>query len=552
MVGTALGVAGSGFLGCLAKTDQTQDSTSNLIIATIEGHDITLSQIEQQSQQMRAQYGGFSNPSIDFDILTTAIRTSIASIVVSGIAAQRGLVITDEKAIALTSDEIDKSIATFRQQAQTANQLKAGASEQEFQDFFKKLQGKTTAEIKAQGLDKFKSDLADPAKRETLLAGYYQQMLTEDFYTKTIVTEEEVKQSYDAFMVKSIRFDKTGTPEQKKAEADKALAEIKGGADFDVVIKKYMTTPAKDASRQTRDSIINDKSLAPIANLKSGQISEVSVVFGTPIIFKLVEIKSELPKDFVASKALYTDTFRRKKATNDLRNTITKAAESAKIVWKSPGYELVHKLTLISTDPDKTDEETKIALQSIVAAQVDLIKDPAGQLPTVLAKFIAAEQLSSLMTPQERVAFLQTHAMIILDVLNTTESMELRFRLVDLYDKANDLPGLASALKTAATNNTGFEPSNDSYFMQINKTLTELEKAKRIDATSAQEIRDILVAWSQNKADADVEKKEQTTSLDDFTIDPKTGKTLKQLTEEAAKKALDEANKPEDAPKKGG
>lgn len=546
MVASAIGLSASGFFGCFAPNRVGDTGQNDPLIAVIDGQDLTQVQLNRNIEEARKQFGQFgplNDPFFDYQILAAAIRTSVAQRVITALATSRGLALTDDQVVAMASTEIDNALTQFRAQAQAGGELKAGATEQEFQEYFKSKQGATTSDFKNSRLEDLKESLTEPNRRSAIVAAYFQQILQNDYFTKTLVTDEEVKKSYDVYLVKSIVFDKAGLSEdQRKKDADAALAEINGGGDFDSVAKKHMTAPAKDPARFGRASIDSNEALKPILALKPGETSAVTIAFGTPRIFRLVEIKSEVPEDFEASKTLYTDTYRRQKATQDMQATLTKGIDEAKIEWKSPGYGLVHRLAMASAKPDSPAETVKSELKAIIATAPDLVNDLVGVHPARLARYMAAQQLESMLEGDEKTAFLATKAEVVLDLLTTSESTDLRLELVEIYDQTKNTQAMIDALKTAALNNTGFEPQNVDAFNRIHEKIVKLETDKKIDATAAQEIRTILNDWSARKLEVDTAQQEATKELDQFTIDPATGKPKADAAKEAADAALKKAN----------
>ncbi len=545
MVASAIGVSISGLLVCAGGDRTSQTGQADFVVGTIDGQELTMAQIDIQIQAARGQSGQVSDPFSEYQILAGALQTSVAQLVITSLAVARNVVITDEQAVAMASSEVDAALTQFRSRAQAGGVLKPGATEQEFQEFFKSQQGMTTAEFKEGRINDMKKGLAEPVRRGGILAAYYQQALQNDYYTKTLVTDDEVKKSYDAFMVKSISFDRAGlSDDQRKKDAATARAEIIGGADFDAVMKKYMTTQAKEPTKIPRASLESTEPMKPILALAPGGVSEVIDSFGVPRIYKLVEIKSELPKDFEASKTLFSDTYRRQKAMQEMQKVLMEAIKTAKIEWKSAGFGLVYKVAAISSQADLSNAAVKAELQSVVAVVTDPVIDPYGLQPARLARYLAAEQLNSIFDEKERVAFLPKYAEIVLDILATTENIDLRLRLADTYEQLGNKVAMTDALKSAAINNSGFEESNTDAFNRIHTKVTKLEVEKKIDPADAQQIRTILNEWSARKMEADALQQKSTTDLDQFNIDPATGKPLPSPADEAAKKILDQANKP--------
>lgn len=548
MVLSAIGVSAAGFFGLFSARGQGQGENPALAqeIFSVDGQPVTLGQLNAQIDGVRQQFGSISEPAFDFQFMAAAVRSLIDQSVMANMAAARGVAVNDELVLSMASDQLDQSINQFRATSISSGDLKADATEAEFQKFFEEKQGMSTKAAKEKVLDELKAALADSTRRPGVVNQYAQQALERSFYGSTQVTEDEVKKSYESLSYLTIAFDKQemGLVE-RKAEAEKALAEIKAGADFLAVQKKYQTTPNTEPVKYSRSVIDDDPTLKPLASLKVGEVSNVLVEFGSiPRVYKLTTMKSELPADFETNKSMYTETFRRQKGANELSKAVEAGRSAAKIVWKSPGYEAVYKVASATMDNKLSTDEVKKQLTDIARNTKVSADDPAGTMPAILARYMAMESLDFHLTEAERKELASLKAEIINDVLLSTESISLRLSLVDTYFELGDDQSAVAMLQTAAEMNTGFEPINQNYFDQINEKLNKLQADKKVEETKANEIRAILVKWSQDKAEADELQKQTQSELDKFNVP--------NPVDDAAKKAAEDALKEANKPKQGG
>lgn len=543
MVLSAIGVAGAGFFGLFSPAARDQGNPTLAVeVFSVDGQPVTLGQVSEQIDGVRRQFGTFSDPALDFQFMAAAVRSLIDQAIMANMAASRGLVIDDEIVLSMASDQLDQSINQFRATSVANGDLKADATEADFQKFFEEKQGESTSLFKDRVLDQLKEALADSGRRAGVVSQYSQQALERSFFSTTQVTDEEVKKSYETLSFLTIAFDKQemGLVE-RKAEAENALAEIRGGADFLAVQKKYMTTPNAEPVKYNRAVIESDPILQPLALLKVGEVSAVIVEFGSiPRIFKLTTTKSELPADFTTNLPMYTETFRRQKATSEMSKAVEAARKTAKVEFKSAGYEAVYKVAQTTMDTALSTDQVKAALRDVAQNTKVSPDDPAGTMPAILARYAAVQSLEFHLNAAEKKELAPLKVEIINEVLVTTESISLRLSLVDTYLEMGDNASAADMLKTAAEMNTGFEPINQNYFDQTNEKLNKLQADKKVDEVKANEIRAILVKWSQDKAEADELQKQTQSELDKFNVPNPT----EQAAKEAAEKALNEANKP--------
>ncbi|MBQ7256866.1 MAG: tetratricopeptide repeat protein [Abditibacteriota bacterium] len=92
------------------------------------------------------------------------------------------------------------------------------------------------------------------------------------------LTDQEVKDSYKTFSLSQIIISEDkSTPQEAKANADKAYEELKGGADFAKVKEKYSTVsgfPTVEYNAIDNPWMLPPKVGAAVSNLKEGDITE--------------------------------------------------------------------------------------------------------------------------------------------------------------------------------------------------------------------------------------------------------------------------------------
>jgi hypothetical protein len=541
MVLSAVGLAGSGFFGCF-NADQTvpADAVLEENVLSVNGEPVMLGTVNRQVEFFLGLYERMGQPvgtpDLDFEVTSSSLSLVVDQQVQLQMAKQKGLTVDDETILAAISDALDNEITQIRMQAVTGGDLKENATEAEFQEWFEKNVGSSTSEYKKSRIDLMREELKKPYVRQAEAGRYAFTELQEKYFNEATATDEEIKRSFDKLMVLKLTFDNVETPlAEREAQAKKALAEIKGGADFATVQTKYMKNPVNEPAGLLRSDVEADPAKRPLASLKPGQTSEVLMEFGVPTIYKLLEVKSEAPTDIETNRDVYGQTVRREKAGKALQVDFDKARDAAKIEWESESFKAIFDVFETQTDDSLSDEQKKQVYLDVMAQGEAPADDPAGPKANVLAKYAAMKRVETMLTADERKERLQDFAMIIAATLDQYESTDLRLKLVDIYSEAGDYEQAAAELLLVAQYNTGFEEQNLTTFNTINTVLSKLQTEKKISDEAALKIRDELLKWSEAKKQseemekkAEEEAKKAQEELDKFTIDPKTGKPLEE------------------------
>jgi hypothetical protein len=527
MVVSALSIAFGGFT--CGSPNQGSNPALDAEVLVVDGRSVSLGQMNAAIDGYMRTFGMIpgADPDMDYPIIASTLRAVVDQQIMSNMASERGVVVTEEQIIAKKSDELDAAIRQFRLAAVTQADLKETATEAEFQKYFEEKNGESTSAYKDRVLNEVREQLKNEKALQAEIDRYSAQSLQDSFYASTTVTDEEAKRSFDKLKMVRIAFDdQEMSLADREAKAKAALAELRGGADFATVQKKYMKNPIAEPTTYALPDIERSAVQRPLAALKLGEVSEVITEFGIPTIYKLVEKKSELPADFDTNKAVHSDTVRREKASRELQKAVDDAHKKAKIVWKSPGLEAMYRVQDVRSKGEPTDEELKAVLRDIVQKPIDAADDPAGPRMGILARYGALKQLQNMATPEERKQLLPTSVEILQQTLTQYESVPVRLDLVDLYVEQGDKAAIALELKTAAEMNTGIDEINSTYFASINTKLSELEAKDMISDADALAVREVLAKWSLEKKEAEELAKKAQEELDKFNIDPNTGQPL--------------------------
>jgi len=244
----------------------------------------------------------------------------------------------------------------------------------------------------------------------------------------------------------------------------------------------------------------------PLENLKPGGVSDVVKTGSTVSIYKLVNVKSELPKDFDKNKATYKDSVATSKASAKLQAEMAEMQKSAQITWKSDAYRLVYEFGRLSQEAPTPAEKTK-KLQSLMS---DAEKtSTAGDNPFTarlarLVQYVAFNQMYQDATPEEKAKLDDKKVTVVRGYLEDHEDANLRLELVDLFKKKKNAADFFTELLNAANANSGaLDAQGQSIFSRINKSLKEGQDEKLLTSEQAKQIQDIQRTWVQMKSDQD-------------------------------------------------
>ncbi|MCH8979982.1 MAG: hypothetical protein IH945_12185 [Armatimonadetes bacterium] len=535
MVGAAFAIAGTGFMGCFAnQPGLISNPALETEILKVDGQSISLAAVNaeiahqrQDLSNMRLAFGGQPEPFEQYQAMAYALSALVATSVHGSLARSLGVTVDEGTVLAMVGQQVDQALFDIRQKAIADGDLPPNPTEQEFQDYYQQENGQSASEFKQQVIDSFRTQLENTAQREALLGQFSGAALSLRFYTTTVVTEDEVRRSYETLSLQVISFDDLEMSiEQRRAEAEKALAELDDGAGFESVMRKYMEAPVTEPMEYRRGDLDSDEQLKPLNDLELGQNDRVLLDFGVvPTIYRLIEVKSDLPEDFDDIKDIYTDQLRGTKSNLALQQAVKDGIASANIEWSSAGYETVYTLFTSQSNPDLSEDDYEQYLRQVAIASLPS-DDPAGLLPGALARYVAMEQLQVLLSDQEREEMIDARAVAILGVLDVTESVSLRLALVDLYGEQEDWAAQADAILMAAEMNTGQDLMNQIYHGQISQKLTAMEAEERIDDTKAAEVHGVLLDWSEAMSEASQAAAAAVVDLEKFNVDPVTGEPV--------------------------
>ena len=490
---------------------QSPEAASSMAVATVGSHTITERLIQSELERGSAMYGGLSNlpPSFQLQLQAGVLRSAIGNVVQLEMAKKYGIEASDQDIEKIVAENIEQELQRVKQQFISQQKLKPESTDAEFAAEFKKQFGKELSEAKQDALKENSAIMRSGSDlRLPLAAMAVTQPLMEAVKKEIKLSDEELKATYDTFEFKRITLTK-GDPQ---ATAQKILSELKGGLSFDQAIDRYSEgtpEPKKKLSDKiepiSRISLSGFEAYAPLEKLKPGEVSEPMTIGQTVNLFKLIRIKSELPKDFATKKETYRDTQATSLAAGKLQSDMMAQQKAIKIDWKSNVYRLVYefgRVTAENLSPSERDKLQKDILEQAIKASTEGEPQEA-KLAGTLA-YVVFQNVYSTASAEEKKKLEADKIKVYEAYLTDNEDSAMRLELVEVYKDQKNADGFYDQLSAAANSNLGqVDAGGQSVFNQVNKLIKEGQDAKLLSAEQVSLLQDIQKQWIQQKTEQD-------------------------------------------------
>lgn len=493
---------------------------------------------------------GITGFSAQMQSLATGLRQAVDQAATLYIAEKNNIQPKDEQILAAVKDANKQGIV--RQLAQMG-QIQPGATDAEIDAALKKVNKDLSLDtVLKRATDKVTEDLKDPSKRPGLAALASRQLLISAFAAKNPMSDEQMRAQFDTYVVKRILFsEQPGQKESADERAKKALDEITSNKiTFEAAIDKYSNDhplPSKKLSEITTTfsgaTLDMQPEYKPLLNQKAGFVSPVISTDEGKIVFKIVSVKSDAPKDFAKNAANLKGAFSQNKANVELQKQTEALFKDGTVKWEAPGYEALYQ---VASARGTGDSLKKAYDKALAALQTNKGYDSRA---AAMAAYVAQMMLSA--DPSiDKTKLLNDKILALQSLLANLEDTSLRLQLVDLAITKKDGPLATGQLLAAAQNNASFDAAGQKNFGDINAKADELVKAKLTTEAELKPLRDAQDLWRKNKADNDkmieeAKKRDEESKKANAENDRKNAEALAKQKAEAAKAG---ASKPE-APK---
>ena len=257
------------------------------VMATVNGTQITRAEVNHQMDLIARQMGLPQDPSHQAQISAMLEQRALDSLVQRTLLNQAA----EKEKVAVQPADVDKELAQIKQHF---------GSPEEFNQ-----------RLKALNLDE--STLRRQIEQNLIL----EKLISAHTAADTAISDDEIKQFYDSNpdkikrpeMVRASHIligvsdgDTPGQKAAKKKQAEDLLAQIKKGADFTELAKKYSADPGSKDNGGDLDFFTREQMVKPFSDeafsLKKGQLSDkpVETQYGYHIIKKTDQKAAAMPK----------------------------------------------------------------------------------------------------------------------------------------------------------------------------------------------------------------------------------------------------------------
>ncbi len=534
----AVFIGGLAYQGCGASLSNQNVAPGEVEVAQVSGVPISSKTIQTAVEAQMQQFGGASDalpPSFEILLLGQALTRAIDEANATALAKQNGVDASDAAILKFVDAELGKLPQTAREQLTASGALKPGATDAELEAVVKKQTGKTIAElVKSQGEDVRKA-LADPKQAPQIKSSITQLLVIDTYKKKVNVGDEDVRKSFDTYQVKRVVVPFTGaapgglapaTPNNldenaAREKAEKALAEARGGKSFEDVMNAYSGEPAQGPGKKvsenvlpplTAEQIAIQPEYAPLRNLKTGEISNVEKSPEGFVIYKLVGVKNELPKDFAIRTDFYRDQILGRRAQKAYQDDLKRYGESNKPRFSSDAYEALYAFTKLSapvpgaspSTPPPTPNEAQ--LREVIDRAKRVSKDEPDFRIAAIVRRAAFDRMYE--QAKDKNALAEERAETLLASVEAKDDFDTRIELVDSFLGQRKYAQAAEQLEAAARANTLYDAQGQTRFGTISSKLVALKKDGQLPADVEGRIHGEQDRWRREKKNADVQQAE--------------------------------------------
>ncbi|MEZ0327551.1 MAG: hypothetical protein ACAH95_16755 [Fimbriimonas sp.] len=502
-------------MGSRGSRQSAGDQMQPAVAVQIGEETIPVLNVEQQAQLQLAQQQTAPNPKMEVFAIAQTLDNAVQELANQVVAAEIAPDLSDEAIREQRTRQVDKQIADAKQRYIDEKKLKPTSTAKEFDELFKKEAGATPEEYRKRELDDVNSNLADEAKKESYRKQMAPLMAFEKLKASFNPTDAEVKASYNTLVLKRVMISTANKPiAEAEAQAKKALAEAKGAAKFEDVMNRYSNDLPPGPNKKVGEVVVNlnpsdvaqNPSMAPLMNLKPGQISDVIDVPEGKAFYKLSSLKSSLPADYAKNPQKYKDKLVDERTMAEFRKRTDAIAKSDKVQLPLPGYKALRDYYKTASDfmlmqkPEEFAKRMRTIADAAKAARSD--DNPADEHVALITWYAAVDDLwnRAKADPKQAEALRAERLEALQTVLGETENFSIRMDLIDMgiEQKNADLASL-NLIEAAKLNNT-FDTTGDQHFRDIQTRLAKLKAAKLITAEQATEVEKEQQRWRTEKA----------------------------------------------------
>ncbi len=526
----ALGMVTTGMFGW---GDSTQASGDQRVAFTVGDLKVTQKQLSDRINQFaQAESRPRGNPGSEVDLVSRAIGSFVQEKAQNDLAREVGASVSETNVRQLAESYADEQWERQKIQLLINGTITPGQSEKEADDAMAKAFGRTRADFKKQFADEAEKHLNDPETRSDISSALLPLAISKKYEETTPYTEQQLRESFREYKFDVIRFEDPAKPiDDRENEALKALDDIRAGGDFAAIQKQYNpNATAEDRTASLNVGLLeSDQSLAPLRGLKQGEVSDVIMQAGSPVIFRLNAIEESLPADYEQSKEALLAQKQKAAASQAFSKASEEKFETLKPKFTDLGLELTFETYELMTDQQRAMNLTAFR------------KDLESQLDKIQSADLSTSVHSDLVSACE---YMLTEAVFnMLEEAEKKDYMEQRLEAADRMFEFYDDPNIRTALARDLLN-YGFPDDAARYAIaaievadydepgqQLYATVTEMVKSAgdKFNEDQRLEIQSALDKWLEAKvqiekeeAELEEERRKAQEELDSTVVEPKT------------------------------
>lgn len=493
-------------------------------IAVVGKMNVTAVQVDEVFQQQAQQFAAIGPlpPALEASGMASAVDAVVSQAISVEFARSKNAMMAEDQVKAAMDRLFQQELETTREQMLATGQLKANATEKEFQDAYQKTQGRSVDQYRQEVTGRLTEALNNPQRKPLVLASLGLNELVRRNAAANPPSEADVRASFNTWELKRILINAqgagTGTPAAKAAQV---LAEVRGGLDFARAMERFSNEPAPPGKKVSDNTvtlryatILGDPALAPLKALKPNGISEVVELPEGAAIYRLVKVTPNLPKDFDAQKARYTRQVAEEIAQAQANNELREFRKTAKIDWKDDGYRVLYEYAQLRADA-MTPATDRTKLKELLEKANGAMNSQMGARAAVLARFAIFNDLYAGATPLEQSQMRDQRIEIYQSMLMSNENIQLRLELARMSLDAKKGTEFFDHLRQAAqTNELTMGPIGQSNHSSIESLINRGRTAGILTAEQVAEITKSQAAWIQNKTEQEKMEAEQRKAME--------------------------------------
>ncbi len=463
------------------------------------------------------QLGGSVPPSLVATYVGSATEQQVNAGLLLELASRNNVSLDDAAIMKATEKAVDDEIERRKQELISQKKLSATASPAVFESAHKTAyQNQTPKEFREAILKQYQEALKNPVQRNQILVSSANTLVMDKLASQVPSGEDAVKAFYDVYMCKRVFLKNEAHPGEdllKKAEAIKK--EIEGGLNFLDAMDKY-TDDAPGPKKKKRDNEFQvdgktaalNESYGAITKLKAGEVGgPYTLGDGGVSIVQFNTKVNQLPADYATKKAQLIKDYQRDNAAKLLQEGLKKLKGENLVKWESPAYHALYDLVTFdqSEEARSLDPKAKTTkYEEFMKRGQEAMADPLGMRAAPLVLFQAFSQIWNQASAADKAKLTDKRIEVLKEVLQQTESTDLRLELADLLSTKKDGAGISECLRLAASSiASDFGPNGQRFFSDIQGKLIKFKANNILSAEQEKEIRDILNQWVKDKAESD-------------------------------------------------